>query len=510
MAKLIFILGDQLSLNNAALKSASKQEDVICMAELIDECSYAPHHIQKVAFILTAMRQYAETLEQKGWTLHYHRLGKLNSFNALVHHELSQGTYTEFSIQYPGEHRVKALFEEAANEADTPLTWFDNPLFFSTPSQFREWAQGRKQLRMEYYYRELRKKHSILMQSHHQPFGGKWNYDQDNRKAYDQAIKLPILPKNNGSDHPALKAVIKDINKHVKQPLFGRIDYFPWVTQRSDALKKLNHFIKHRLPYFGTYQDAMLHNHAFLFHSLISPYLNTGLLSAHECCEKAEQAYLSKQAPLNAVEGFIRQVLGWREYIYGYYWFQGPAYHQQNFFEHNHPLPSFYWTAETNMLCIRSTIEGIQKYAYAHHILRLMITGNFALLAKINPQDVCNWYLGVFIDAFEWVELPNTLGMALYGDGGALASKPYIASGNYINKMSDFCKACIYSPKESITDIACPFNALYWGFIGTHQSKLKCNPRMSMPIRTWGNFNKHKQQALLSKSSQLIESIEVL
>jgi deoxyribodipyrimidine photolyase-related protein len=376
--------------------------------------------------------------------------------------------------------------------------------FLCSRAEFADWAKGRKSLRMEYFYREMRRKTGWLMAGD-KPEGGKWNFDVENRKALPRNIKVPR------SRRFAPDATTRQVMKLVGQRFadhFGDLDSFGWAVTRHDALKALRHFITNCLPQFGDYQDAMQTGGDFLFHSVLSPYLNIGLLSPREVCEAALAAYDRCKAPLPAVEGFIRQILGWREYVRGLYWMQMPAYAKTNFLKASRPLPEFYWTGETEMKCLREAIEATRRNAYAHHIQRLMITGNFALLAGLAPAQVEEWYLIVYADAFEWVELPNTHGMALHADGGLLGSKPYAASGAYVDRMSDYCADCTYSPKIKLGDQACPFNYLYWYFMMVNKKRLQANPRMGMPYRTLARMTAERRQQIKKQAEEFLSSLK--
>ena len=356
--------------------------------------------------------------------------------------------------------------------------------FLCSPVEFKSWAEGRKQLRMEYFYRDMRRKTGLLMDGD-QPVGGKWNFDSENRKAADMDLFMP-RPKAFAPDaitSEVLELVAAKFDSH-----FGDLAPFWFAVTRADAEAAFATFVDQALSQFGDYQDAMLKGEPFLYHSVISQYLNCGLLDPLRVCHQVEAAYRAGRAPLNAAEGFIRQIIGWREYVRGIYWLKMPGYERSNYFGHGRPLPDFYWTGETDMACIRAAVTQTKELAYAHHIQRLMLTGNFAMLAGIDPHALHEWYLSVYADAFEWVELPNTVGMSQFADGGLLASKPYAASGAYINRMSNYCSSCRFDVKQRTGPEACPFNALYWDFIARNRAKLAGNPRMAQMIRTYDKF----------------------
>jgi deoxyribodipyrimidine photolyase-related protein len=385
-----------------------------------------------------------------------------------------------------------------------PLEILDDDRFLSSRSDFERWASGRKNLRMEYFYRHMRRKTGWLMDGN-KPQGGRWNYDLENRKSLPRNITIPY--RRRFPPDAMTKKVIALVGQRFSDH-FGDLQSFGWAVTRSEAREALHLFIADCLPQFGDYQDAMKSGSDLLFHSVISPYINIGLLSPREVCEAALGAFREGKAPLHAVEGFIRQILGWREYIRGIYWMQMPAYAKSNFLNAKRALPWFYWTGETNMKCLRECIDATRRNAYAHHIQRLMITGNFALLTGVAPAQVEEWYLIVYADAFEWVELPNTHGMALYADGGLLGSKPYAASGAYINRMSDYCQGCAYDPKVKIGSGACPFNYLYWNFLMTNERKLESNPRLGMPYRTLGRMTDERRHQIKKQAHDFLSELE--
>jgi deoxyribodipyrimidine photolyase-related protein len=375
--------------------------------------------------------------------------------------------------------------------------------FLCSPEDFALWAKGRKQSRMEYFYREMRKKYNVLMRGD-EPAGGSWNYDSKNRKPpkYDLYIPEPYFNEIDDITREVMALVSKHFPDH-----FGDLEPFYFAVTRQQALQTLNLFIEQRLPNFGDYQDAMIEGEPWMYHSHISFYLNCGLLLPLECVKAAEKAYQQGKAPLNAVEGFIRQIIGWREYVRGIYWLEMPEYAQKNFFDAKHNLPDFYWTADTKMNCLHQCVLETQKNAYAHHIQRLMVLGNFALIAGIDPVQVNEWFLSVYADAYEWVELPNVSGMTLFADGGYLASKPYAAGGSYINKMSDYCKNCNYKVTKKNGEDACPFNYLYWDFLIRNRDKLESNHRIGMMYKVYERMGNDKKEAITNDSKHFLKSM---
>lgn len=480
------------------------------MAEVMAECTYVPHHPKKIAFVLSAMRHFAAELEKHGINVRYVRLdaaANTGSLTTEVQRTLDDGAYDRIIVTEPGEWRLLDEMNGWQDALGVPVEIREDSRFICSHDRFDTWADGRKDLRMEYFYREMRKETGLLMTESGKPEGGSWNYDKQNRKALPRNVEPPNPP------HAELDEITQDVLALVEHRFAdhaGTLDRFRFAVTRQDALKELDHFIKHALPSFGDYQDAMSVDSAFLFHSLLSPYLNAGLLDPREVCETAEAAYQRSDAPLNAVEGFIRQIIGWREFVRGIYWLKMPDYAETNYFGADRPLPDFYWSGETDMNCLRHAIENTLDNAYAHHIQRLMVTGNFALLAGLDPVAVNEWYLSVYADAYEWVELPNTHGMALFADGGVFASKPYAASGKYIDRMSDYCKACRYDANQQTGDDACPFNALYWDFLMRHKKELRGNRRMGLVLKSLDRMDGEKRNAIRRRAQALLDELNAL
>ncbi|MEX5561806.1 cryptochrome/photolyase family protein [Pseudophaeobacter sp. 1A16562] len=503
MAKLILILGDQLSLSLSALQVADKDTDIIVMAEVAEEGTYVRHHPKKIALILAAMRKFAEQLRAEGWTVAYTRLddaGNTGSIAEEILRRAAQSGADEVIATTPGEWRLirelQSLPLKVSLRPDTR--------FIATRADFNDWAEGRKQLRMEYFYRKMRRKTGLLMEGD-TPAGGKWNYDQENRKAPSKDIKTPGPMQFTPDDETeeVLDLVERRFGDH-----FGDLRPFHFAVTRADALRAMAHFIRHGLPLFGDYQDAMMTGQKWLYHSVLSPYLNIGLLQPMELCVAAEEAWKAGDVPLNAAEGFIRQILGWREFVRGIYFLEGEDYPQRNALGHDRALPPLYWGAETGMHCLSQAVSQTREEAYAHHIQRLMVTGNFALLAGIDPQAVHEWYLAVYADAFEWVEAPNTVGMSQFADGGIVGSKPYVSSGAYINRMSDYCKSCAYSVSRKVGEGACPFNLLYWHFLDRHRERFSANPRMGNMYRSWDRMDAEKRAQILEEADAFLAGLE--
>jgi Uncharacterized protein related to deoxyribodipyrimidine photolyase len=510
MANLILILGDQLSHRLSALEGADKDNDLVVMAEVHSETSYTNHHKKKLVFIFSAMRHFADALEKDGWRVHYQRYHPDNPAQSIeqVIAELAREYQPERVITTEcGEWRLHEQISRWHKTLSIPVEIRPDTRFVCNIDEFARWAEGRKQLRMEFFYREMRKKTGLLMTSEGQPEGGQWNFDTDNRKKW--AGKPPAPAPFREEPDAITTEVIKLVNEYFSEH-FGTTENFHYAVTAEQAQGALAHFIDFALPCFGDYQDAMSDNEDWLFHSILSPYLNTGLLDPMEVCEEAVRAWHAGRAPLNAVEGFVRQIIGWREFVRGIYWLLMPGYDRENRLGNSRELPWFYWTGDTKMRCMHKAIDATARNAYAHHIQRLMVTGNFALLAGVKPEAICDWYLAVYIDAFDWVELPNTLGMVMHADGGYLGSKPYAASGKYIQRMSDHCQNCHYRVQDATGDRACPFNSLYWHFIDRHREDFANNPRMTMMYRNWDKQKSERREALRARADWVLANIETL
>lgn len=506
MTVLRVILGDQLSESISSLDECDKENDLILMCEVLEEATYVKHHKKKIVFLFSAMRHFGKALKETGYQINYVTLDdpdNTGSFEGEVKRVLKNHDIKKIVITHPGEYRVLENMLQWEKKFNLPVEIRDDNRFICHPKEFSQWAEDRKNIRMEFFYRDMRKKHNILM-NNDDPIGGQWNFDAENRKVPKQGLKIPATFKKE--KNKITDAVIELVSKRFKDH-FGDIQPFDLAVTRKDALEALKLFIDERLACFGDYQDAMIENEPWMYHSHISFYLNCGLLLPMECISAAENAYKNKKAPLNAVEGFIRQILGWREYVRGIYWMKMPGYQKENFFNAKNPLPEFYWSAKTNLNCLKQCITETKENAYAHHIQRLMVLGNFSLLAGINPEAVNEWYLIVYADAYEWVELPNVTGMILFADGGYLASKPYAAGGNYINKMSNYCENCHFNVKEKNGKQACPFNYLYWDFLERNRKLLEKNHRIGMMYRTYDRMSVEKKKAIKSDSKLFLKSI---
>jgi deoxyribodipyrimidine photolyase-related protein len=507
VATLIPVLGDQLSPFLASLRGVGRRDAVVLMAEVAEETGYVRHHKQKIAMIFSAMRHFARALEQAGWTVDYVRLndpGNSGSFTGEVARAITRHAPSAIRIVEAGEWRVRQMLEGWQDRFGLPVEILPDDRFLSTIDGFQEWAAGRATLTMEYFYRDMRRRHGVLMDGS-EPAGGRWNFDADNRKTPPRGLNYPALPDI------APDAITREVLALVAERFaghFGDLAGFGWPVTRDQALALLDHFVAVSLPRFGDYQDAMLEGQDLLYHSALSVAMNCGLLIPREAIDAAEAAYRRGDAPLNAVEGYIRQILGWREYVRGLYWLDMPGFATANALEAGRPLPDFYWTAETDMRCLHVAVDQTRRGAYAHHIQRLMVLGNFAMLAGVAPQAISDWFLVVYADAYEWVELPNVIGMSQYADGGRLGSKPYAAGGAYIDRMSDHCGRCRYDVKQKTGPDACPFNALYWDFIARHADRFRANPRMRNVYRNWDRFGAERQAEYRASAATFLATLE--
>ncbi|MEQ9327747.1 MAG: cryptochrome/photolyase family protein [Rhodospirillales bacterium] len=505
MAALRLLLGDQLSPAIAALDGLDRDADIVLMAEVSDETTYVPHHPKKIAFILSAMRHFADELRRDGVRVDYVRLddpANSGSFDGEVRRAIDRHAPDRLILCHPGEYRVLEMMRDWQENLDISVEIRPDSRFVASLDDFAGWAKGRRQWRMEYFYREMRKKTGLLMNADGKPEGGRWNFDAENRKPLKAAAEpLPAMPhvEPDAMTRAVLDLVSSRFGRH-----FGDLDGFGYAVTRDAAEQVFERFIDRSLAHFGDYQDAMVAGEAALFHSVISMYLNTGLLDPLDACRRVERCYLDGRAPLNAVEGFIRQIIGWREYVRGIYWMLMPDYADRNFLGANRPLPAFYWTGATDMACMADAIAMTRREGYAHHIQRLMVTGNFALLVGVRPKEICDWYLAVYADAFDWVELPNTLGMAMHADGGVMGSKPYAASGKYIDRMSGYCRDCRYDVTDVTGEKACPFNALYWNFLMENREKLRDNARMKLIYASLNRMDAERRQAIRARAEKLI------
>ena len=504
----MILFGDQLDRQLPAVLSLDPDRDTILMMEVRSESEHVASHIQRTVLFLSAMRHHAAWLTKQGWRVDYVHLEdpeNTHSFATEIERACSRIRPVSVLAVVPGEHRVEAILRAAVARADVPLDLREDPHFLCRDEAFEAWASGRKELVMEYFYRDQRKRLDVLM-SKNQPEGGQWNFDRENRAAFRSAPRPPKAPRF--PPDKLTREVIRAVQDHLPG-LPGRLDGFNWPVTREQALEALDDFIEHRLPRFGTYQDAMWLGQRTLYHSLLAPALNLKLLDPREVVDRAVEAYRAGHAPLNAVEGFVRQIIGWREFIRGVYRQQGPEYAERNALKHDGALPEFYWTGETDMACMADAISGVLDLAYAHHISRLMVTGNFALIAGINPKAVSDWYLGMYADGVDWVTLPNTLGMALHADGGIVGTKPYAASGKYIQRMSNACEHCRYKVSERTGPDACPFNTFYWDFLIRHEDRFSRNMRMKMMLSHVRKMDRDERVEITVSAQRLREKMGI-
>ncbi len=499
---LVLVLGDQLDENSSAFDGFDPAQDVVWMAEVAQESEHVWSAKQRIAVFLSAMRHFAQDVQARQWPLTYTKLDapdNAGTLGAVLTADITRLQPVALVMAAPGDWRVLQAIRAVAVKAALPLDLRDDRHFFTTVRDFSAHAKGRKQLRLEYWYREMRQKNGILMEGD-QPEGGQWNFDADNRESFGKAGPVNVPPPTRFEADAITQEVIALVNTRFSAHP-GRLATFGWPVTRAQALEALQAFITQRLPLFGQYEDAMWAGEPWLYHSHLSAALNLKLLNPREVVRAAEDAYRAGRAPLAAVEGFIRQILGWREFVRGIYWTQMPDYLERNALDAQAPLPAFYWTGDTDMACLKDAITQTLEHGYAHHIQRLMVTGLYALLLGVKPQSVHEWYLSVYVDAVEWVELPNTLGMGQFGDGGLMASKPYVASGKYIQRMSNHCKGCRFNPAESTGATACPYTTLYWDFLMRHEVLLKKNPRMAMQLKNLTRLDGPAREAIQTQAT---------
>jgi deoxyribodipyrimidine photolyase-related protein len=504
MRSLVVVLGDQLDLDAAAFDDFDPGQDAVWMAEVDEESTHVWSGKPRIALFLSAMRHFAQALRTAGRPLHYRRLDDPDNRGSLAA-EL-QSSLTALAPQRvvmtaPGDWRVWQSIKQVVAGAGLTLDVREDRHFYTSVRDFAEHARGRNSLRLEYFYRELRQRHGVLMEAG-QPAGGRWNFDADNRESFGPGGPGPLPARATFEPDAITREVIALVEaRFAGHP--GTLGDFAWPVTRAQALAALQRFIEQRLPLFGRYEDALWPGEPWLYHSQLSAALNLKLLTAREVVQAAEAAYRAGHAPLPGVEGFIRQILGWREYVRGIYWTQMPDYAERNALDARHELPGWYWTGQTDMACLRDAITQTLQHGYAHHIQRLMVTGLFALLLGVQPQQLHQWYLSVYVDAVEWVELPNTLGMSQYGDGGLMASKPYVATGKYIQRMGGPCASCRYDPAERVGDRACPYTTLYWDFLMRHEALLLKNARMALQVRNVARLGAGERQAVQERAAAI-------
>lgn len=504
MTTLIPVLGDQLSLDLASLKAADRADAVVLMMEVADEATAVRHHQQKIAFLFSAMRHHAAALRAAGWRVDYVAIddaGNTQSFEGEIARAVQRHGASRILTVEAGEWRV--IDAQASWGGGLPIEILPDDRFVVSRAWFADWADGRKRLLMEDFYRLMRKRTGLLMDGD-QPAGGQWNYDADNRKPPAKGMVYPKMPRfaPDETTETVLELIAQRFGNH-----FGDLRPFGWAVTRAQALECLEDFVAHRLPRFGDFQDAMVADEDGMFHSQLSALINCGLLGPLEVCRAAEAAWQAGAAPLNAVEGFVRQIIGWREYVRGIHWIAGRDYAARNHLGAQRNLPDFYWTGETDMRCMAQAVRATKQNAHAHHIQRLMVLANFALLAGIDPQQVSEWFLLVYADAYEWVETPNVIGMGLFADGGLMSSKPYAASGAYINRMSDYCRGCAHDVKKRTGPGACPFNSLYWDFLARNREILGKNHRLLRMYDGWDRFAPDEQARIKAQADGFLATL---
>jgi deoxyribodipyrimidine photolyase-related protein len=511
---LVLVLGDQLDLESAALQNFDPAQDHVLMIEAPGEGTQVWNHKARIALFLSAMRHFCNALYARRWPYTYATLDdakalQLLSFSELLTHYLRGLMPKKLQILEPGDWRMQQDIERVCQQAKLPLAMLPDTHFMCSRAQFATWARGKKELRMEFFYRDMRRQHGVLMQSSKEPEGGRWNFDADNRQGYPKTGPGNIPPPARFEPDAITRQVFAQVEKHFPNHP-GSLASFAWPVTREQALQALDQFIQTRLGGFGPYQDAMWRTEPWGWHSLISTSLNLHLLDPREVIAAAQTAYRARGLDLASVEGFIRQVLGWREFIRGVYWLDMPGMQEANHFNHQRALPAWYWSGNTRMACMRAVVQQTMEHGYAHHIQRLMVTGQFALLAQIKPEAVCDWYLAVYVDAIDWVERPNTAGMALFATGPRMTSKPYIASGQYIKRMSNYCDGCAYKPEQRAGASACPVTTLYWHFLDEHEAELMRNPRTSLMAKNIARLSPEERQAIGQHAQNLLGNLDAL
>jgi deoxyribodipyrimidine photolyase-related protein len=508
LRSLVLVLGDQLDLAASAFDDFDPLQDQVWMAEVVQESTHVWSSQPRTALFLAAMRHFEQALREAGRPVHYTRLDAPDNHGTLADQlqaDIERLQPSHLVMTAPGDWRVLQAIKQVAHAAGLPLDIRDDRHFYGTVRDFAAWAQGRKGLRMEYFYRDQRQRHGVLMSTQDgkpTPVGGQWNFDAENRQAFGAKGPGEVPPRSSFEPDALTREVLTLVRtRFADHP--GSLDSFAWPVTRAQALQALDSFIRERLPLFGRYQDAMWPGEPWLYHAHLSAALNLKLLNPREVVDAAVAAFEAGSAPLASVEGFVRQILGWREYVRGVYWTQMPAYAERNALDAQEDLPAWYWTGQTDMACLRDAIGQTLKHGYAHHIQRLMVTGLFPLLLGVQPQQVHAWYLAVYVDAVEWVELPNTLGMSQYADGGVMASKPYVASGSYIARMGPYCKGCRYDPAQRTGEKACPFTTLYWDFLARHEATLARNPRMALQVKNLARLDPAERAAVAQRAAAI-------
>ena len=539
--RLVLILGDQLDESSSAFDDFDPKQDMVLMVEALEESTHVWSHKIRTTLFLSAMRHFADSLKQRGWSVDYRAMdthGDKTLADGLLAAISQHQPQAVLGVE-PGDLRVRQQIENAVRSAiksgasdaskekasalkDTQkqpqndvsgafLTWNEDKHFLCSLPQFRKWAGKSTSLRMEFFYRTMRKQYKVLVEgkANDEPVGGKWNFDADNRKSFGKAGPQDVPKIIKYKSDAITQDVIKLVNSHfAAHP--GQLDDFNWPVTREQALVALNDFIDNRLPQFGPHEDAMWTNLDFGWHSLLSSSLNLKLINPLEVVLAAEAAYKKHDLDLASVEGFIRQILGWREFMRGVYFLDMPDLKTANHYGHTNALPDWYWTGDTHMNCMKQSIGQTLKNGYSHHIQRLMITGMFGVTAQISPQAVCDWYLAVYVDAVEWVELPNVAGMALFANGGRFTSKPYVASGAYVKRMSNYCTGCKYEPETRVGTNACPMTTLYWNFLDKHEETFGSNPRTALMVKNLQRMTPELRAGVREKAKEMLADLNKL
>ena len=502
--RLLLLAPDQLNLDYLPYAAIDPERDLVVQIEAREDFTHVPSHKQRIVLLLSAMRHFAAELAAAGYRHQYialHDAAHAGSLQSELQRQILEHEPQSLVLIRPGDWRTLDAVAAAAEDAALQIELLEDPHFLVTPQEFSEWATDRKQLVMEHFYRWMRKRRQILLTATGEPEGGNWNFDRENRKSFGTESPEPSEPTVAEPDETSREVIEWVEQLFPESP--GHLDAFRWPVTRSQALLALDEFVERRLPFFGDYQDAMVRGRPWMFHSLLSPVLNLKLLDPRECVAAAIEAYRSGRAPINAVEGFVRQIIGWREFIRGVYWLEGPDYAERNHLGAEGQLPSFYWTGETEMVCMQDSLDSVLQHGYGHHIQRLMVTGNLALTAGIHPRLISDWYLGMYVDSMDWVTLPNTLGMVMHADGGVVGSKPYASTGKYIHRMSDYCGACRYDPAQRTGDEACPFTTFYWDFLARHRDRLEEIPRMRMMYRNLDRLDDDERRNIAERAAEL-------
>lgn len=511
MRHVVLVLGDQLSFTSPALEGFDPAQDSVLMIEAPGEATAVWSHKARIAIFLSAMRHFMNRVADHGWPIDYVRLDDPDepTFGSRLRAALRRLRPQVLRMVEAGEWRMQHEISAACKDEGVTLQVLDDTHFMCSRREFENWASGKKELRLEFFYRVMRRQFTVLMDGN-EPLGGQWNFDADNRSAYPKRTGPGMIPEPAGFEpDDVTREVMSLVEKHFPDHP-GVLDNFQWPVSREQALEAMQRFIDQRLVKFGTYQDAMWTNTPVGWHSLLSAALNLHLLDPREVISAAEVAYRKGHVPLEAAEGFIRQILGWREFIRGVYWLDMPGMKDANHFGHQRDIPSWFWTGDTKMACMRDSLKQTLELGYAHHIQRLMVIGNFATLAELSPQQVSDWFLAIYVDAVEWVELPNTVGMALHACGSRFTSKPYVASGAYIGRQSNYCSGCRYDPATRTGENACPYTTLYWNFIERHENTLASNPRTALMAKNLHKLSTDERSGIEQRAAEMLESLEAL